>query len=78
MSPISVPHPAAFLKSFLNSRQGLASFYIYLFQLPRLPEWTMLRRDGRFMSRSLQQAGQTPAAAERDARDLLLDWFTAH
>ncbi len=85
VSPISVPHPAAFLKSFLNSRQGLASYYMYLFQLPRLPEWTMLRRNGRFMSKSLQQAGQTPAVAERDARAMLepgaltaaINWYRA-
>src|SRR3984957_10203107 len=61
VSPISVPHPAAFIKSFANSRQGLASWYMYLFQLPRLPEWSMLRRNGSLMSRFLQQAGQTPA-----------------
>jgi pimeloyl-ACP methyl ester carboxylesterase len=68
VSPVSVPHPAAFLKSFLNSRQGLASWYMYVFQLPRLPEWAMARRNGRFMSRSLRQAGQTHAVAERDAQ----------
>ena len=29
VSPVSVPHPAAFLKSFATSRQGLASWYMY-------------------------------------------------
>jgi pimeloyl-ACP methyl ester carboxylesterase len=85
VSPVSVPHPAAFLKSFLNSRQGLASYYMYLFQLPRIPEWTMLRRNGSFISRSLRQAGQTPAVAERDAHAMLepgaltaaLNWYRA-
>jgi pimeloyl-ACP methyl ester carboxylesterase len=85
VSPVSVPHPAAFLKSFLNSRQGLASYYMYLFQLPGLPEWTMLRRNGSFMVRSLRQAGQTPAVAERDAQAMLepgaltaaINWYRA-
>ena len=85
VSPVSVPHPAAFIKSFLNSRQGLASYYMYLFQLPRIPEWTMLRRNGSFMSKSLRQAGQTPAVAERDAQAMLepgaltaaINWYRA-
>jgi len=85
VSPISVPHPAAFLKSFLNSRQGLASYYMYLFQLPRFPEWTMLRRGGSFMSTALRRAGQTHTVAERDARAMLepgaltaaINWYRA-
>ncbi|MDT5089334.1 MAG: hypothetical protein QOG47_2041 [Mycobacterium sp.] len=85
VSPVSVPHPAAFLKSFLNSRQGLASYYMYLFQLPRIPEWTMLRRNGSFLSKSLRQSGQAPAVAERDAQAMLepgalaaaINWYRA-
>ncbi len=85
VSPISVPHPAAFLKSFLTSRQGLASYYMYLFQLPRLPEWTMVRRNGSFMSKALRQAGLSATAAERDARAMLepgaltaaINWYRA-
>src|SRR6201988_4278242 len=65
--PISVPDPAAVPKSFTISRQGLASWYMYAFQLPRLPEWSMLRRNGAMLARSLRQAGETPAAAERGA-----------
>jgi pimeloyl-ACP methyl ester carboxylesterase len=85
VSPISVPHPGAFLRSFLNSRQGLASYYMFLFQLPRLPEWTMVRRNGTFMKRALQQMGQTPAVADRDAQAMLepgaltaaINWYRA-
>ena len=85
VSPVSVPHPAAFIKSFANSRQGLASWYMYAFQLPRVPEWSMLRRNGTMLSRSLRQAGQTAAAAERDAQAMsepgaltaALNWYRA-
>jgi pimeloyl-ACP methyl ester carboxylesterase len=85
VSPVSVPHPAAFLTSFLTSRQGLASFYMYLFQLPRLPEWTLLPRNGNFMAKALRQAGQTPVVAARDARAMLepgaltaaINWYRA-
>lgn len=85
LSAVSVPHPAAFLKSFLNSRQGLASYYMYLFQLPRIPEWLLLRRGGAFLATSLQRAGQTPRVAARDARAIAepgaltaaLNWYRA-
>ena len=85
VSPISVPHPAAFIKSLTTSRQGLASWYIYLFQLPRIPEWLLLRRNGAMLSEFLQRAGQTPAAAERDAQAMsdpgaltaAINWYRA-
>ncbi|WIM86759.1 alpha/beta fold hydrolase [Candidatus Mycobacterium wuenschmannii] len=85
VSPVSVPHPAAFLKSFLNSRQGLASYYMYLFQLPRIPEWSLLRGNGSFMVKSLLRAGQSRAAAERDAQAMrepgaltaAINWYRA-
>lgn len=68
LSPISVPHPAAFVKSFVTSRQGLASWYMYFFQLPGIPEWLMKRRKGAVVSQVLQWGGLTAAAAERDAQ----------
>ena len=39
----SVPHPGAFAKAIVTSRQVLASWYILFFQLPRLPEWYLTR-----------------------------------
>jgi len=68
LSPVSVPHPAAFVKSFATSRQGLASWYMGFFQLPGLPEWLLSRRRGAVVSQVLQRGGQTAAAAERDAQ----------
>jgi pimeloyl-ACP methyl ester carboxylesterase len=63
-----VPHPGAFMKSLATSRQGLASWYMYVFQLPRIPEWLLTRRHGAFASEFLRRSGQTPAAIERDVR----------
>jgi pimeloyl-ACP methyl ester carboxylesterase len=85
VSPISVPHPGAFIKSFTNSRQGLASWYMYVFQLPRLPEWFLTRRNGAVIADWLKRSGQTPAAAERDARAIndpaalraAINWYRA-
>lgn len=79
LSALSVPHPAALLKAIPTSRQGLASWYMYFFQLPRVPE--------RFfpLSRWLQRGGQTPALAERDVRAMskpgaltaAMNWYRA-
>lgn len=68
VSPVSVPHPAAFLKSFLTSSQGLASWYMGFFQLPWLPEWLLTRGKGAMAAKTLRRSGQTAAGAERDAQ----------
>lgn len=63
---VSVPHPAAFVRSMATSTQGLASWYMYFFQLPWLPE--IVLGSQRFMTTSLMGTGQTRDSAERDAR----------
>ena len=85
VSPISVPHPAAFIKSIITSRQGLASWYMYFFQLPRIPEWLIMRRNGAVVPELLRRSGQTPAAADRDAQAMsepgeltaAINWYRA-
>lgn len=69
VSPLSVPHPAAFLRAQVTSRQGLASWYMHAIQLPRLPERFLLGKDGTAarLSNALESSGQTPEAARRDA-----------
>src|SRR6201993_92081 len=69
VSPVSVPHPAAFLKSFVTSRQGLASWYMYLFPLPRIPEWLLMRRNGAIASDSLRRGGAITAPGGRGGED---------
>lgn len=66
LSAVSVPHPAAFLRSMATSTQGLASWYMYFFQLPWLPELVLGSR--RFMTASLVSTGQSRESADRDAR----------
>lgn len=87
LSALSVPHPRAFLRSLLTSRQGLASWYMYVNQLPWLAERFMLGRDGKgaTIAKSLIRSGLPPAAAERDARAMAeagaltaaLNWYRA-
>jgi pimeloyl-ACP methyl ester carboxylesterase len=81
LTALSVPHPAAFLRSLVTSGQGLKSWYMYAFQLPWLPEFVMRRR----MSEFLQHSGQSAAAARRDSASFAgpgaltgaLNWYRA-
>ncbi|HUL98798.1 MAG TPA: alpha/beta fold hydrolase [Mycobacterium sp.] len=87
LTSFSVPHPAAFAKALVSSRQGLASWYMYFFQLPWLPERLLLAPHGAGtrLSHSLRAAGQTAQAADRDVRAMsapgmltaALNWYRA-
>ncbi|WP_216216053.1 alpha/beta fold hydrolase [Amycolatopsis aidingensis] len=68
LSALSVPHPGAFLRSMLSSTQLVRSWYMYLFQLPVLPELLLRRRT--LSTRFLLASGQDQEAAERDAARL--------
>ena len=87
LTSFSVPHPGAFLKGLVTSRQGLMSWYMYVFQLPWLPERYLLGSNGSAvrMSKSLQSGGQSTEAADRDAKAMAapgvltaaLNWYRA-
>jgi pimeloyl-ACP methyl ester carboxylesterase len=88
LTTMSVPHPAAFLKAMATSRQALASWYMYFFQLPGIPERALLgtQQTGTGLSKLLQSHGkQTSEAADRDARAMAepgmftaaLNWYRA-
>jgi pimeloyl-ACP methyl ester carboxylesterase len=86
VSALSVPHPAAFLKALATSRQGLASWYMYFFQLPRVPERVLLGRRGEArLSMFLESFKQTREAANRDAHAMAepgaltaaINWYRA-
>ncbi len=65
LTTVSVPHPAAFMRSMLTSTQGLKSYYMAMFQLPFLPE--LLLRSRRMARRFLRAGGMTP--------DMIEDYF---
>lgn len=86
LTVLSTPHPAAFFQAVVSSRQFLASWYVYFFQLPRVPEWFLGRDAGEGLRRMMGgYAGQTPHAAERDATAIMasgaltaaLNWYRA-
>jgi pimeloyl-ACP methyl ester carboxylesterase len=48
---VSVPHPAAFLRSMTRSGQALRSWYMLAFQVPLLPEWLLTHHPERFLKK---------------------------
>ena len=86
LAAMSVPHPAAFFKAMATSRQALASWYAYFFQLPLIPEAYMLGRGGRGMTRLIgDYGGQSPGSSRTHARGMAepgamtaaLHWYRA-
>ncbi|MFZ2172652.1 MAG: alpha/beta fold hydrolase [Rhodococcus sp. (in: high G+C Gram-positive bacteria)] len=83
LTALSVPHPAAFARALVTSRQILKSWYMLVFQLPWLPERVM-GSDGAAY-RALVATGQSPDAARRDLEPMrerarasgALNWYRA-
>ena len=81
---VSVPHPMAFLRAMATSRQGLHSWYMYAFQLPRLPE-ALAARPGGVLDRFLRHSGMTDEEVARFRREIVeygalrhaLGWYRA-
>lgn len=67
---LSTPHPIGGFEALRSSRQAFASWYVYAFQLPRIPERVFVGSQGTAtgLSKFLRAHGQTPEGAERDAR----------
>jgi pimeloyl-ACP methyl ester carboxylesterase len=87
VTAMSVPHPGAFFKALVTSRQGLASWYILFFQLPRIPEWYLTRGRGTFTLAGLVESraqhapelanAEAKAMAEPGALTAALNWYRA-
>jgi pimeloyl-ACP methyl ester carboxylesterase len=83
LTSLSVPHPTAFIRSMLTSSQALHSYYMALFQVPKLPELA-LGDPGR-LRRGLRGSGMTDAHIDLVLRDVLesgalpfaLNWYRA-
>jgi pimeloyl-ACP methyl ester carboxylesterase len=71
VTPVSVPHPTALLKTLPISRQGIASWYMYFFQLPWLPEFALCARNGAMAKKALVDVGLEPEAADHYVRAML-------
>lgn len=69
---VSVPHPMAFLRAGLASRQGLKSWYIGAFQVPGAAERLAATPGGRFDT-ELRKGGMTEEEVQRFRREIVDD-----
>ena len=70
LTALSVPHTAAFLRS-MPGRQGLKSWYMLLFNLPRLPERLARRPGGVDGPDARRQGGMRPEDVARFRREIV-------
>ena len=83
LTAFSVPHPAAYA-SALKGPQALRSWYIAMFNLPRVVE-TLAARPGGFFDKSLRRGGMTEADVARFHEEIVdhgalpggLGWYRA-
>lgn len=84
LTAVSVGHPAAFQRSMLSSTQALRSYYMLLFQMPRVPEAVARRYPGVF-HRFLSGSGMSAEGIEAVQTDVVdagaltggLGWYRA-
>jgi pimeloyl-ACP methyl ester carboxylesterase len=72
LTAVSVPHPMAFLRAMVTSRQFRKSYYIALFQLPFVPEWLAGKRGGR-VDTALRKGGMSADEVARFRREIVDD-----
>ncbi|WP_132991660.1 alpha/beta fold hydrolase [Gordonia zhaorongruii] len=84
LTSVSVPHPGAFLESMMRSKQILRSWYMFVFQIPWLPERAATGRPDGFAG-MLTRTGMTRTETEVVRREVLesgaltggLNWYRA-
>jgi pimeloyl-ACP methyl ester carboxylesterase len=84
LTAVSVGHPAAFQRSMLSSNQAFLSYYMLLFQIPRLPE-ALARRSPKALRRFLAASGMAAEGIEDVKTDVVdggalpggLGWYRA-
>lgn len=72
LTAVSVPHPAAFVKAMVRSDQLLKSYYMFLFQLPRVPELIATRRP-QWFDLQLRKGGMSREDVARFRREIVDD-----
>jgi epoxide hydrolase 4 len=87
---LSVPHPRIFINNLvMNPAQLRRSWYMFFFQLPRLPEFILRRRDWALLVRVLRDTSSSglfsdsdlkhykEAWAKKGALTAMLNWYRA-
>lgn len=83
LTSVSVPHPMAFVRSMLSSRQALNSYYMALFQVPWAPESVLNRPQ--LLRWGLARSGLSEPGIEQVLREVVdtgamtgaLNWYRA-
>ena len=70
---MNVPHPQCYLNRLLRSSQIFRSWYIYFFQLPRIPEWLLTRRHAALVERAILRSSSSPEKFPRDLLQIFRD-----
>ena len=72
---LSVPHPRIFVKNLItNPVQLRRSWYLFLFQLPWLPEFVLRRRDWALLVRVLRDTSPRGVFSDRDLEQYKESW----
>ena len=72
---LNVPHPQVMVDTLLGSpRQMLKSWYIFFFQMPRLPEWILSRRKFALMRRMMYASANPGTFSESDLDQYVQAW----
>jgi len=72
---LSVPHPRVFIKNLImNPAQLRKSWYMFLFQLPWLPEFIVRRRDWALLVRALQDTSAPGLFSDSDLERYKESW----
>ncbi|XSG73238.1 alpha/beta fold hydrolase [Herpetosiphon llansteffanensis] len=89
---MNLPHPKLMIKNlWTNPRQMLRSWYIFIFQIPGLPEWFAKRNNFEFLTKALTSAVQRPGVFSADdiqaykqawsqpgALTAMINWYRAY
>lgn len=72
---LNVPHPAVMLRHLrTNPAQMRRSWYMFYFQLPGLPEWSLRRRDWRNLKRILRGGSRRGTFSDAELDRYAADW----
>lgn len=72
---LNVPHPTVYRETLRSSpRQIVRSWYVWFYQLPRLPEWILSRNDAERMVESLEVTSNPETFDEEAIRRYRAAW----
>jgi pimeloyl-ACP methyl ester carboxylesterase len=87
---MNLPHPACFARELRRPPQLFMSWYMFFFQLPRLPEFMLRRRNGRATSGIFRSTSRSPErfsdedlevyranAMRRGGLTAMINWYRA-